>query len=223
MKKRLFLAAIAAALIFTNGCGASGVSDAYESAFSQVQEEFDAEFQKQIAAMESASSVSNPAVSDSENLSSVPESSETPDPSSEALVPSSEAESESESDPDAPLESGIYEIDGIRVMYYSSVRNDSTGNWRLGVISDGTDLNTYVVDYYNFFCRDDSEVHGIVNLGLGTTTLISKVMSDTLEISITEYQDGEEHDAKLLFSGDELDRYWINMDTLEEDHLDDDE
>ena len=87
------------------------------------------------------------------------------------------------------------------------------------MISDSADLKSYVVDYYKFFCRDDSEVHGIVNLGLGTTARISKVMSDTLEVSVLEYQDGEEHDAKLLYSGDELERFWINMETLEVDPI----
>ncbi len=119
----------------------------------------------------------------------------------------------------SPIKSGTYEIDGISVTYYDNVQNDVTGNWRLGVIYDNSDLNSYVVDYYNYFCQDDSEVHGIVNLELNTTTLISRVMSDTLDISITEYLDGEEHDAKLLYSGNVLEHYWINMDTLETESI----
>ena len=122
-----------------------------------------------------------------------------------------------------PVENGYYDLNGINVLYYDSVRNDTTGNWRLGVIYDGSDLKSYVVDYYKFFCRDDSEIHGIVNLGLKTTAQISKITDDTLEITVTEYQDGEEHDANLLYSGPILERYWINTKTLEVDPLDDTE
>lgn len=148
--------------------------------------------------------------------------SETSEESTEPSETSEPAETDEPAE-DGPVSTGSYEVDGISVTYYANVRNDTTGNWRLGVIYDGSDLNSYVVDYYNFFCRDDSEIHGIVNLGTETTVRISKVMSDTLEISVMEYVDGEEHDAKLLYSGDELERYWINMDTLEVDPIEDDE
>lgn len=124
---------------------------------------------------------------------------------------------------DGSVAGGVYDVDDISVTYYNEVPNDVTGNWRLGVVYDSTDLKDYVVDYYNYFCRDDNEVHGIVNLGLGTTARISKVMPDTLDVTVMEYVDGEEHDADLLYSGAELERYWINMETGEVDPLDDDE
>lgn len=208
MKKRVLALVMAAALVTVGGCGSSEMADSYKDALSQAQEEFDAEYEKQLAALEGSSADSES--SEAETSAPVQE---------EAGSTESPAPEETEADPDAPVESGTYEVDGIRVMYYASVRNDSTGNWRLGVISDSADLKSYVVDYYKFFCRDDSEVHGIVNLGLGTTARISKVMSDTLEVSVLEYQDGEEHDAKLLYSGDELGRFWINMETLEVDPI----
>lgn len=114
-------------------------------------------------------------------------------------------------------EGGSYTVDGISVYYNTSVINDKTGNWRLAVISDGSDLNDYVVDFYKKFVTDDSEVFGIVNLGLRTVTRVSHVMEDWLDVRVTEYRDGEEHDANELYGGTMLKHYWINSETGEID------
>ena len=119
----------------------------------------------------------------------------------------------------AAPESGTYEIGGIRVTYYSTVHNDKTGNLRLAVIYDGSDLNSYVADFYKDFVVDDAEILGIVNLGLKTVVRVDEIMEGWLDVTISEYTDGEEHDAIKLFSGDLLNHYWINMETGEIDNL----
>jgi len=131
-------------------------------------------------------------------------------------------------EPSAPQEdeaetgSGANEVDGISVTYYDTVRNDNTGNWRLAVIADNSDLNDYVVDFYKEYITDDAQLLGIVNLTLNTTTRVKHIMGDWLEVTVMEYQDGEEHDAKMLFGGDVLKTYWINSETGEVDEdLDD--
>lgn len=201
MKKKLLSVALAFTLLFSvSGCGSTSSDEASD--------------QPQQETVETSKVETEP-----EAPTEAPE-----EPSEESQEPTeTPAPTETDATEDGPVSTGSYEVDGISVTYYANVRNDTTGNWRLGVIYDSSDLNSYVVDYYNFFCRDDSEIHGIVNLGTETTVRISKVMSDTLEISVMEYVDGEEHDAKLLYSGDELERYWINMDTLEVDPIEDDE
>lgn len=216
MKKKVLIAMLAAAMVAVSGCGSPEVDEAYNEALSQAQEEFDAEYEKQLAALEN----STESESSGQETQTTEEPTEAP---SEEPAPEDGAAEEPAENPDEPPETGVYEVDGITVNYYSSVRNDVTGNWRVGVVADGTDLETYVVDYYKFFCRDDSEVHGLVNLSLKTTARITKVMSDTLDVSVMEYQDGEEHDADLLFTGDEVEHYWINMDTLEVDPVEEGE
>ena len=124
-----------------------------------------------------------------------------------------------EDDPNAPHPGGVFTIDGINVTYYDDVLNDTTGNWRLAVIADGSDLNDYVVDFYKEFIRDDSEVFGIVNLTQKTSAQISRIDDEWLDISVTEYQPGEEHDAKQLYGGMELGHYRINTKTGEIDNL----
>ena len=48
MKKRFLALVMAAALVTVGGCGSSEMADSYKDALSQAQEEFDAEYEKQI-------------------------------------------------------------------------------------------------------------------------------------------------------------------------------
>lgn len=59
------------------------------------------------------------------------------------------------------------------------------------------------------------EIHGVWNATLGTTTCI-KAMSGLLFVDTYEYVDGEEHDAKILFSGTLLDSKIVDIATGEE-------
>lgn len=93
----------------------------------------------------------------------------------------------------------------------SDVRNDVTGNWRISTIAENVDIQEYALSYYKEYFKDDKEIHAIVNFNYKTTTKIS-VIGNTLDVSIYDYVDGEEHDAKLLFSGTLLKEYSVNMD-----------
>ena len=60
----------------------------------------------------------------------------------------------------------------------------------------------------------DDEIHAVWNATLGTMASI-KAMSGLLFIDTFEYVKGEEHDAKLLFSGMLLDSLILNIETGE--------
>ena len=103
-------------------------------------------------------------------------------------------------------------IDDIGAYFsVSDVRNDVTGNWRISTIAEDIDIQEYALSYYKEYFKDDKEIHAIVNFNYKTTTKIS-VIGNTLDVSIYDYVDGEEHDAKLLFSGTLLKEYSVNMD-----------
>lgn len=103
-------------------------------------------------------------------------------------------------------------IDDIGTYFsVSDVRNDVTGNWRISTIAENIDIQEYALSYYKEYFKDDKEIHAIVNFNYKTTTKIS-VIGNTLDVSIYDYVDGEEHDAKLLFSGTLLKEYSVNMD-----------
>lgn len=96
----------------------------------------------------------------------------------------------------------------------SDVRNDVTGKWRKSLIAENIEPKDYALDYYMQYFKSDDEIHAIVNFNYNTTTKLS-VMGNLLDVTIYEYVDKEEHDAKLLFSGMVLDEYFIDINSGE--------
>ena len=124
-------------------------------------------------------------------------------------------ESDEPVESDSSIKSGQYTLpSGFNIFFYSSVRNDVTGNWRLSTTADSFVPAEYAVEYYETMFSSDDEIHAIWNATLGTTTRIS-AMGGMLFVDTLEYVDGEEHDAKLLFSGDLLDSKIIVIETGE--------
>lgn len=103
------------------------------------------------------------------------------------------------------------DFNDLHAVYYESVNNDATGNWRLAVISENVDIQNYIFSYYQKYFKSDDEVHGIVNLGRNVTTRINK-SGNWLLVSEYDYVDGEEHDAKILYSGTPLQSYIVYTD-----------
>ena len=137
-------------------------------------------------------------------------------PTSVASSSSSEAPKTSSATPAAPASQEYpTAIDGIGVRFRKSINGDVTGKWRVAIIIDSSDLNAYVVDFYRAYIKDSSELLGIVNHDLKTTTCVRNFLGDWLDISVHQYQPGEENNAKLLFGGKLLDNYWINVATGE--------
>ena len=100
----------------------------------------------------------------------------------------------------------------------TNVPNDVTGNWRIASIAENIEMQDYALDYYKEYFKSDDEIHAIVNFNYKTTTKIS-VMGNLLDVSVYEYVDKEEHDAKLLFSGMLLKEYHVNKDTGEVEEI----
>lgn len=101
--------------------------------------------------------------------------------------------------------------DAMSILYSESVRNDATGNWRLARISAGIQMEEYALSYYQNYFTSDSEVHAIVDFGANTTTMITS-MGSALSVRIYQYIEDEEHDAKVLGSGEKLAEYMVYTD-----------
>lgn len=102
--------------------------------------------------------------------------------------------------------------DTVSVEYHDSVPNDVTGKWRLAIVDTSHFVTDYALNYYNMFCKDASEIHGIINRQDNTTTSINKA-GNLLMLTVHQYVPGEENDAKLLYSGAVLSEYEIDMET----------
>lgn len=138
---------------------------------------------------------------------------ENTDASTEADVDSSEDSTEEITSTEDLREAFNSSLGETKPTWYSSVRNDSTGNWReLVVYSDKAIDEQLAIEYCNAYVESDSEVHFIVNLYLKTTTRISK-MGNLIFVTVHEYVDGEEHDAKILPGGDVLDDFCVDIET----------
>lgn len=136
------------------------------------------------------------------------------------LVTNNDSEESEEPTPDTNHDSLAESVEenenplGFNVSFSDTYRNDVTGNWRLALIAEDIKIEEYAVDYYNNYFKSDSEIHIIINFTLNTTTRMT-VMGNLLDVTIMEYVDKEEHDAKLACSGMLLSEYHVNIDTGE--------
>lgn len=94
----------------------------------------------------------------------------------------------------------------------TKVRNDLTGNWKLSRIATTDNILEYTKSYYDKNFTNNDEIHAIVNFTLNTTACVSILFDSIINVTIHEYVDKEELDAKKLFSGMVLGEYWIYLD-----------
>lgn len=123
------------------------------------------------------------------------------------------SESESEAEQNENKESQEEStLDEMSIIFSDSVRNDTTGRWRLAKVTGNKSAEEYAADYYKEYFKEENEVHAVVNFTLNTTACITYVGGE-INVRIYEYEDGEEHDAKALFGGEKLAEYNVEPDT----------
>lgn len=119
-----------------------------------------------------------------------------------------DTEEVSEDDEKAKLQEELK--DKYSLIYNGEVRNDNTGNWRYSGYTENDSQETFASEYYKAFFEDDKEIHAVINFTNKTTAKLA-VVGEKIDVTIYEYVDGEEHDAKELFSGDVLKQYFVNI------------
>lgn len=102
-------------------------------------------------------------------------------------------------------------IADISLNFAGDVRNDVTGNWRYATTSENIDFEEYALSYYKEHFAADNEIHAIINFTRKTTARMN-CAGDMIFLSFFDYVDGEEHDAKQLFSGTPLADFIIYID-----------
>lgn len=102
----------------------------------------------------------------------------------------------------------------LDVTFSKEFRNDVTGNWRKALVSTGSEIQEYALAYYQEYFAADDEVHVIYNFSLNTVNCLT-VTGNILSINITDYVDGEEHDAKIACGGTYLGSFQIDIETGE--------
>lgn len=140
----------------------------------------------------------------------------------ETEVPTTEeiTEPETEEQTSAPTESVPHrensigtsnkDINDLQLEFYDKVKNDVTGSWKCLIIPSAINIQDYALSIYNQY-YGDSKILVIENLGNRTCTVMTD-FGEFLDITVHEYIDGEENDAKLMAGGDWLEQYWIYKD-----------
>ena len=99
------------------------------------------------------------------------------------------------------------------LVWFGDVQNDVTGNWRLAEYSESDSQESFAIDYYKAFFEDDKEIHAVINMTTRTTACLSMIDSNIIDVTIHDYIEGEEHDAKALFGGDVMKEFWVYIDS----------
>ena len=81
-------------------------------------------------------------------------------------------------------------------------------------IAEDINIKEYAVDYYDNYFTADDEIHTIINFTRNTTTRINK-LGNLLDVTVMEYVDEEEHDAKVACSGTLLSEYQVDIESGE--------
>ena len=103
------------------------------------------------------------------------------------------------------------DVNVLDVIFRDSIREDSTGNWRLAMASTSEDFLSYAASYYENYFKSDDETHFFINTTLGTTASVTK-LADMLGVYMYDHVEGEEHSAKKIPEGTYLGQYWIYLD-----------
>lgn len=130
-----------------------------------------------------------------------------------------EPSSDSYDEPDVNINTSKEDLqqilkDNEDLTFYSSVPNDVTGRWRMGVYYSGSSPEKIAYDYYRAFFEDDTEQHALINLENRTSACLN-IYDDKIDVMIYEYVDNEETDADLMFSGMLYGEYQIDRNTGE--------
>lgn len=134
----------------------------------------------------------------------------------ETAIPETELETEPPTEPKKQVGKDIDTIDTFH--YNGAVRNDVTGDWKCAVFAEsGINVAEYAVSYYDkYMSGSDTEIDAVINLSDKTTTkIVQAIAPEKLALTVYQYVQGEEHDAKLMFSGQVLAYYMVNKETGE--------
>ncbi len=105
-------------------------------------------------------------------------------------------------------------VKSIHLEDLERVPGDVTGRWYYTTYYDDSEVIDFALNYYKAYFKDDNEIHAVINRSSDTTTCL-RVTLDQLFVDVHEYVDGEENDAKVMFSGDIISEYVVDINTGE--------
>lgn len=114
--------------------------------------------------------------------------------------------------PEPPAEIAGEPAPNITFDYCGNVKNDKTGKWRLSKVNSALDVTEYALYYYKNYFKSDDEIHAIINYSNDTTIRIRTISAlGLLDVTTLTHIQGEENNADILFGGDVINSYMINI------------
>ncbi len=117
---------------------------------------------------------------------------------------------EAEPKPETAPKSGRYTVCDVEFQYSTFVLGDKTEKWTKALCYSATPPDTIARELAETFRPETGVPLWICNLYLKTTTRILS-WGNTLDVTVTEYVDGEENRADILGSGLELSQTLIDL------------
>jgi hypothetical protein len=110
------------------------------------------------------------------------------------------------------------DIDESRILFHDKVTNDVTGKWKCLVIyENGSSVDYALSCYKNYY--GDATLLVVENLYTKVCMTISELSPSTLSVSVYEYVDGEENNAKIMASGMCYGDYFVYTDDGDIDEI----
>ena len=101
------------------------------------------------------------------------------------------------------------------LMFFGPVNNDATGNLRVAQYFAAAAQEQFARDYYYAYFTNDNEIHALISPMTQTTAKISVFGGSKLLVVIYSYVNGEESNAAVLFTGNMVGAYQIDLATGE--------
>lgn len=109
------------------------------------------------------------------------------------------------------------------VIQLAPPENDKTGNLRVAGYTAAVAPQDIAAEYYKAYFESDSEIHCLWSNAYNTISRIALLDANTLDVTVHEYRDKEEHYADQILGGQVYEQYWVHLDTGEIEKIDTEE
>lgn len=111
-------------------------------------------------------------------------------------------------------------IQKYHLVVLAGPHDDKTGKLHVAGYTAVVHPQDIAEEYYKAFFEDDSEIHCLWSNAYNTISKISLIDSNTLDVTVHEYRDKEEHYADQILGGQVYEQYLVHLDTGEVEKVD---
>lgn len=111
-------------------------------------------------------------------------------------------------------------IQKYHLVVLAGPHDDKTGKLHVAGYTAAVYPQDIAEEYYKAFFEDDSEIHCLWSNAYNTISKVSLIDSSTLDVTVHEYRDKEEHYADEILGGQVYEQYLVHLDTGDVEKVD---